>query len=63
MLFAYAVSLGATYLALHYFDHPQPALVFIVPICTFALAAFGYFSRNYNVWKYDSKKLTIRNKS
>lgn len=58
MLFAYGVSLAVTYGALYYFNHPQPALVFIVPICSFALAAFAYFSKDFNIWKYDSKKLT-----
>jgi minor histocompatibility antigen H13 len=58
MLSAYTLSLIATYLALYYFEHPQPALVFIVPICSFALLSFSYFSKNYALWKYDSKNLT-----
>jgi len=37
MLWAYAFSLGVTYAAMSVFEHPQPALVFIVPILTISL--------------------------
>lgn len=60
MLFAYALSLVATYLALFYFNHAQPALVFIVPICSLALLAFTFATKDRAIWKYDSKSLTRR---
>jgi hypothetical protein len=61
MLFAYGLSLAATYLALSYFEHAQPALVFIVPFCSIALLAFAHFSQHFSIWKYDSGILTRRN--
>lgn len=43
-LFAYGLSLLITYLAMKYFEHPQPALVFIVPFCSLALFVFTRFN-------------------
>jgi minor histocompatibility antigen H13 len=62
-LFAYGLSLLTTFLAMKYFEHPQPALVFIVPLCSLALLVYTRFSQHSNVWKYDSGILTRRNSS
>ncbi len=43
MTLAYGASLVIVYCAMIYFSHPQPALVFIVPICTITLGIFGLF--------------------
>ena len=43
MTLAYGTSLVIVYCAMIYFSHPQPALVFIVPICTITLGIFGLF--------------------
>lgn len=47
-----------------YFEHAQPALVFIVPLCSLALAVFSRFNQqSTSIWKYDSGILTRRKNS
>jgi minor histocompatibility antigen H13 len=58
MTLAYGTSLVLVYCAMIYFSHPQPALVFIVPICTLTLGIFGLFKDNKKVWTYDSSIIT-----
>lgn len=59
---AYGASLVIVYCAMIYFSHPQPALVFIVPICTLTLGIFGLFENHKKVWVYDSSIITKNRK-
>jgi hypothetical protein len=62
MTMGYGASLALVYAAMIYFSHPQPALVFIVPICTLTLGIFGLFSNNKKFWSYDSSIITKNRK-
>jgi minor histocompatibility antigen H13 len=60
-LSAYTVSIISTYSAMYFFKHPQPALVFIVPICTLAIVAGNYaLKRKYSIFKYNTAMLSLR---
>jgi len=51
----------STYSAMHFFKHPQPALVFIVPICTLAIVVGNYMlKRKYSIFKYNTAMLSLR---
>ena len=62
MLASYAFSLLATYAVMQWSAHPQPALIYIVPICTFALALRTLFGgqRELSVMDYSANTLAMR---
>lgn len=58
---AYVLSLISTYSAMHFFKHAQPALVFIVPICSLAVVAGNWLlGRKYSIFKYNTAMLSLK---
>lgn len=61
-LSAYILSLTTTYSSMYFFNHAQPALVFIVPICTVTVLGTSYFiKRSYSLLEYNSRMLALAN--
>jgi minor histocompatibility antigen H13 len=54
---AYVLALGLTMLALYVFEHPQPALVFIVPCLVASLAFNSCFGKRLPLWSYSSSAM------
>lgn len=53
----YIFGLLLTYAALFFFEKPQPALVFIVPCLTIALAFNACFKERVSLWSYSSSAM------
>jgi len=43
------------------FNHPQPALVFIVPFCTLSILMMNFKGQNkISVWNYSTNMMTSK---
>ena len=50
----YVLGILVTYFVMVVFQHAQPALLFLVPSCTFAVLLKGIFSKELNeIWAYE----------
>ena len=55
----YILGILCTYAAMVIFDHPQPALLFLVPCCTFSILIKSLISKEFKtIFSYEETPLT-----
>jgi minor histocompatibility antigen H13 len=56
----YIFGILTTYFVMVFFEHPQPALLFLVPSCTFAVLIKSFLDGKYkDLWTYEDKAIEI----
>lgn len=45
----YFLGICATFAAMYIFDHPQPALLFLVPCCTLSVGALALIKKESHI--------------